>query len=115
MAPFVRSNRVGGPRAKFAAIWPWGAFLCSSALIFYGLYAFWSAVGAREIEGVQGRYFLPIFPLLALGVAPFLGDAVLRSGVTERVRGGLALVFCAFPLLSYFEIIAVVMRRFYIG
>jgi len=100
---------------RFAWIWPWGAFVASSALTFYGLYAFWSEVGAQVIEGVQGRYFLPIFPLLAVGIMPFIRESVLRSKSFEIIRGCCVCVFCVFPVFTLFNLMAVVMRRFYLG
>lgn len=108
-------NNTTGFRAKLEMMWPWGIFIASSALIFYGLYAFWSEVGAREIEGVQGRYFLPIFPLVGLGMIPSFSDGALRCRLTEWIRGSFVIIFCVFPFVTYFEIVAVVLRRFYIG
>jgi uncharacterized membrane protein len=32
-------------------------------------YISWTAVGAKEVEGVQGRYFIPIVPLLLLAIS----------------------------------------------
>lgn len=33
------------------------------------LYLSWTAVGAKEVEGVQGRYFIPIVPLILLAIS----------------------------------------------
>jgi uncharacterized membrane protein len=41
-------------------------FLMNFTLAFLGLYLVWTKVGATKIAGVQGRYFLGIFPLLLL-------------------------------------------------
>jgi len=62
--------------------------------IFLGLYLTWSEVGAGRIEGVQGRYFLPL-----LGFLPMLLPAwpVWRGRVT-LVLGGVA-VLAALPQL----------------
>jgi uncharacterized membrane protein len=40
--------------------------------ISFSLYLTWSAVGAGEVAGIQGRYFLPLLPLLliAIGIRP---------------------------------------------
>ena len=55
----------------------WATLICcaavvifSAALIFIALYLDWSPVGSRVVVGVQGRYFLPLAPviILALGV-----------------------------------------------
>lgn len=39
-------------------------FLSIAALIFTSLYIQWTAAGAPVIDGIQGRYFIPILPLL---------------------------------------------------
>ena len=36
------------------------------ALVFTSLYVQWSTIGNESIAGVQGRYFLPILPLIML-------------------------------------------------
>jgi uncharacterized membrane protein len=41
-------------------------FITIIGFIFTSLYMQWTAVGAPEIEGIQGRYFLPILMLLPL-------------------------------------------------
>ena len=55
----------------------WGALAClaSVLLIYLGLYMTWTPVGAPAISGVQGRYFLPLLPLLLIlvrGALPHL-------------------------------------------
>lgn len=39
-------------------------FVCIVGLIFTSLYVQWTPIGSDTIEGVQGRYFLPILPLI---------------------------------------------------
>jgi len=41
-----------------------GVFLLNALAVFFAMYVAWTPVGARIIEGVQGRYFLNVFPLL---------------------------------------------------
>jgi uncharacterized membrane protein len=41
-----------------------GVFLLNAIAIFFSMYIAWTPVGAPIITGVQGRYFLNIFPLL---------------------------------------------------
>ena len=43
-----------------------GVFIMVLALIFTSEYLQWTNVGAPIIEGVQGRYFLPILPIVAI-------------------------------------------------
>lgn len=63
----------------------WGALAClaSVLLIYLGLYMTWTPVGAPAISGVQGRYFLPLLPLLLI-----------------LVRGALPRLQCCLPRLE---------------
>jgi uncharacterized membrane protein len=58
-------SREGLPsgRMKSLAI---AAALASAGLIFFSLYSYWSQVGGHEINGIQGRYFIPLLPLILL-------------------------------------------------
>lgn len=42
------------------------AMLLAVGAVYFSLYVIWNPVGAPVIDGVQGRYFLPIAPFLAL-------------------------------------------------
>lgn len=46
----------------------WWAAICAACvlLIMLALFLYWTRVGAPAVDGVQGRYFLPIIPLAAL-------------------------------------------------
>jgi uncharacterized membrane protein len=44
-------------------------FLAGLFGIIFSLYAAWTPVGASRVEGVQGRYFIPLLPLLFLAFA----------------------------------------------
>ncbi|PWU23029.1 MAG: hypothetical protein C5B48_09325 [Candidatus Rokuibacteriota bacterium] len=56
-----------------------GATSCVLA-IYVAQYLLWTSVGMTRIEGVQGRYLLPILPMLALALPPLAvpGGAMLR-------------------------------------
>lgn len=41
-------------------------------IIFFFMYLTWTNAGSTQIEGVQGRYFLPILPLFIYAIAGFL-------------------------------------------
>ncbi|GBQ62747.1 hypothetical protein AA103196_0394 [Ameyamaea chiangmaiensis NBRC 103196] len=43
-----------------------GTMALASGSVFLSLYVIWTKVGGPVVEGVQGRYFLPIAPFLAL-------------------------------------------------
>ena len=49
-----------------------GTLLIIVLLIFTSLYVQWTTIGSESILGVQGRYFIPILPLLIL----LLGDII---------------------------------------
>ena len=67
----------------------------TTLLLFLGLYMAWTPVGAPIIEGMQGRYFLPLVVLLPVAfvgapkgelnkkVAPFIGTVVLLMPVVS--------------------------------
>jgi hypothetical protein len=75
-------------RVKAAAILAAGACL---VLILTALYLGWTAVGAEIIEGIQGRYFIPLLPLLLL---PLYNQAVaIRAD--GRLLFALAVGACA--------------------
>jgi uncharacterized membrane protein len=83
------------------------------AMIFAALYVSWTPVGHRIVEGVQGRYFLPRLPLLAL-----LLPQRLHSGAQSRVVA-VATTVCLtvvliFPLYTFVETVEAILRRFYV-
>jgi Predicted membrane protein (DUF2142) len=55
-------------RARLAVL---GLILGSVLLIYLTLYMTWTPVGAVLVEGVQGRYFLPLLPILILAMPRF--------------------------------------------
>ncbi|GBR13471.1 DUF2142 domain-containing protein [Asaia spathodeae] len=57
-----KSARQSG-RVVFLAVF---AVLLAIGAVYFSLYVIWTPVGAPVIDGVQGRYFLPIAPFLAL-------------------------------------------------
>lgn len=56
-------------------------FVVMAAAIQLSQYLSWTAVGAAHIEGVQGRYFLPVVPLLLIALAS--RRSALRSAWAE--------------------------------
>ncbi len=71
--------------------------------VFLLEYLSWSPVGGRVVDGVQGRYFLPIMPFLAL----VLPRRRLRSLTWMRVA------LCLYPLLSITITIRAILWRYY--
>lgn len=81
-----------------------GAVVVSALSVFALIYLSWDPVGAPLIEGVQGRYFLPL--LLILGS---LGTVPLRPG--GRV---VWLMAAAFPVLSIGITMRAIILRYYL-
>jgi uncharacterized membrane protein len=67
-----------------------GALICAagySGAIFLILYLIWTPVDADMIWGIQGRYFVPVLPLLAVAIA-----GTLRRGLDEGLRAFMVLM-----------------------
>jgi hypothetical protein len=72
----------------------------------------WNPVGASVVEGVAGRYFLPLALFLTLALEG--GDALLpaRGRLAPLRLAGTALVL-AFPLISVVVTLAAVETRYH--
>jgi uncharacterized membrane protein len=80
----------------------------ATALIFGVLYLTWTPVGASVVQGVQGRYFIPVLLVLALSVA---GLRSLYPPTTERLTAAILSFFYA---LSLCHAPFVLLSRYYI-
>jgi hypothetical protein len=100
---------------------PWPAMRWTGALVCLGvfaaihlaLYVTWNAVGAPLIEGVAGRYFLPLGCVLALaldGGRALLPQAGKGAWLGNWMRG----VILAFPLVSLAVVERAVILRYYL-
>lgn len=66
-------RRPGEPTIpRYIGVWHLLIVAGSIALVELALYLTWSPVGSRSIEGVQGRYFLPLLGLLLFGLQTLL-------------------------------------------
>ncbi len=80
------------------AAWHVALILASTLLIMFSLYLVWTPVGAPNVEGVQGRYLLPLAPLAAVTLSgalpgrswPVLMPATLTLMAVESVLTCLA-------------------------
>jgi hypothetical protein len=99
--PFRRTRTDLVTRGLYLAV-----FASTSACILLALYLIWSNVGAMSIRGVQGRYFVPLVPLL--GVALGIG---LAAG--PRLAAATTATAALFALLSAGTTIAMVVGRYY--
>ena len=71
---------VAGPAAPVR--WPdcllvWGAVLLCAVAVGDGQYLQWTPVGMNWIGGIQGRYFLPLLPILAIGLPCWRLDRIV--------------------------------------
>jgi uncharacterized membrane protein len=85
------------------------AVLISIGLIFLVQYVTWTAVGADSVDGVQGRYFLP----LALLGAAILCDARLPWRMIPA-RYILVFVIAGFPVISLGVMMRAIVLRYYL-
>ncbi|MBV9750631.1 MAG: DUF2142 domain-containing protein, partial [Acetobacteraceae bacterium] len=65
-------------RERRTSQWPEAALLLTATavalmLICLSQYLIWTLVGLDRIEGVQGRYLLPLIPVVALAVPQVMG------------------------------------------
>jgi len=80
------------------------ALACALAVVGYCLavvfiwFLVWTAINATQIDGVQGRYFVPALPAVALGTA-----ALVRRGLPEAVRATIALAATALSCAAAFQ------------
>ena len=73
-------------------------------IVFALQYLSWSPIGSRTIDGVQGRYFLPL--------VPFLGLVLPRGGT--RMPVWLFAGLCGFPALSIVLTLRAIVFRYYL-
>ena len=88
LAALVVGEPLGGrltPPGKgfVASLVVWGSVVTTVFALCVGQYLSWTATGAAAIEGVQGRYFIPVvaFAALALPVLRVPGAAAWRWGL----------------------------------
>jgi len=85
------------------------AVVISAAGVLAIEYLTWTKPGAEVVEGLQGRYFLPL-ALAGAGVVPALGDTRLA-----RLHRPLVVALVAFPLVSMAVTMRAVVLRYYLG
>ncbi|MBB3020113.1 putative membrane protein [Microvirga lupini] len=80
-------------------------FTSSVALIFLSLYLIWNPLGSRgPIEGVQGRYFLPILPFLVFLIPK------PKLPISEGLKVS---VFTTCGLVGGLATVATIIKRYY--
>jgi uncharacterized membrane protein len=72
-----------------------GVLVANTVLIFLMLYLSWSDVGASVIEGIQGRYFIPLLPLALILIS------TISIPVKHKWRGSMIVIVLAIAALAY--------------
>jgi uncharacterized membrane protein len=85
--------------------------LTSASAIFAIQYLTWTKLGAPIVDGVQGRYFLPL-AMLAVGLLPSAGRPVKLS---SSVRLLPEVLVALFPVLTITIIVHALILRYYLG
>lgn len=85
----------------------WIALVCLAiiGLIFTSLYVQWTTVGSTSILGVQGRYFLPILPLIMLLIGAL--TKVKSSYKTENINKMVGISLIVLNIYTIAQIIIV--------
>ncbi|MBI1794528.1 MAG: DUF2142 domain-containing protein [Chloroflexi bacterium] len=79
-----------GKRARISLA---SVFVLTYLATVTSLYISYTAVGSADIQGIQGRYFIPVMPLILLALADW--SALQRLRLPARIASSLALVAVA--------------------
>jgi uncharacterized membrane protein len=88
-------DRATGRRIALSCVLAVAGYCFAVVFIFFLV---WTALNATQIDGVQGRYFLPALPAVALGTA-----ALVRRGFSDNVRATIALAAAALSCAASFQ------------
>jgi len=106
----VYGSESGNLRQKIAAsVTITAAVIGSAFLLFVIQFLTWTPVGAARIEGVVGRYLIPL-ALLAASILPGLPV----PSATTRFRRMLLLLIAVFPVASIAVMMRAVVLRYYL-
>lgn len=76
LAAILGSGRMSEPRWRWGWLWAGACVVASVFAVYLSQYLVWTQVGAEEVAGVQGRYFIPLLPFIVFA----LPWARLRGG-----------------------------------
>ena len=86
--------------SKISRLLFWAIFVGTYIIVLTGLYVGWSQTGAPIIEGIQGRYFLPI--------ALLPGLCLIRKGNHLKYNKGAFILICTSLVVAGYTLVAVV-------
>ncbi|GAB6853858.1 DUF2142 domain-containing protein [Asaia astilbis] len=99
-------------RQSALAVWvSLGSVMLAVAAVFFSLYVIWTPVGAPVIDGVQGRYFLPIAPFVAL-IFPLVRKPGMLIG-SERAHQVAMTAMTVFLSVDLVTLICVLASRYW--
>ena len=98
-------EEIKGKLKRYQVVWVLLVVLAIVALIFTSLYVQWTTIGKESILGIQGRYFLPILPLMML----LLGSCLkVKTGYKkENVNKVAAIVMLVVQIFVISQIVIV--------
>lgn len=76
--------------------------------VLFCVYTWWTPIGAPRVDGIQGRYFLPILPLLLLPLA----DPAIRVYVEPRLLTALT---AAVSASAFLVAVAACLQRYWVA
>ena len=104
-AHVVGAGRARGPRAP-AALMLLAAGVLVVYLVYLAQYATWTRVGATAIEGVQGRYFIPVLMLMSLALPTW--------PIARRLAGVLAMAPVVAGVIGFAVIPVVITAQYFL-
>ena len=101
----VTDEEIKNKFKTYQLVWIALVVLAVVALVFTSLYVQWTTVGKESISGVQGRYFLPILPLVMLLLGSMI--KVQTSYRKENINKFLAISTLVLQIYTISQIIVV--------
>ena len=84
------------------------AAIFTTLAVITAQYVTWTAVGANELSGMQGRYLLPIFPFVALGLS---GQPIGAKFI--KLKNTVLILVLLFPVYTFINLIYTLTARYY--
>lgn len=101
----VTDEEIKNKFKTYQLVWIALVVLAVVALVFTSLYVQWTTVGKESISGVQGRYFLPILPLVMLLLGSMI--KVQTSYKKENINKFVAISTLVLQIYTISQIIVV--------
>lgn len=88
------------------------SFISGVALIFTSLYVQWTAVRADTIQGIQGRYFIPIIALIGFSVILHRQKKLEKRGIKYVLSDGASYSILIMLLVNSFSLIDLIQHYY---